>query len=575
MANIIESLVVQLLLDSSDFAAGLDEGNKKLQGMGDRLKETGTKVRNFGAGLTAGVTTPILLMANTSVDAASDLSESMSKVGVVFGENAAEVEAWAETAAKALGQSEQQALEAAGTFGNLFTSMGMGQDAAADMSTEIVELASDIASFNNIDPTIALEKLRAGLLGEIEPLRSVGVNLSAVAVEAKALQMGLVDMEVDMVKVNRATLNLEKANTAARQALQEHGKESLQFREAQQKVAEAEAALEKAMAGSKIELNAAQKAQAAYALILEQTTNAQGDFARTSEGLANQQRIANALWQDAQAQIGEKLLPIKLKLIEIISSLLERYNSLSPAQQDLIIKLGAIAAAVGPVLIVVGTLITTVGTLMSALTAIGPVFTAITAAIAALGGPITIIIAAVGALALAWSQNWFDIQGKTRAAWENIKRLTQDGINAIRGFFAGGWYEVGQRMIQGIVDGIRSAWTWVTDAARSVAQSALNAAKGALGIESPSREGVKLGINFGESIGTGARAAMGAVVRDVADGLRGALSDVELRAGGMRTTNNSISISMPLTIGAGADVHMVSGAVKSGTLAALRQVGYA
>lgn len=216
-----------------------------------------------------------------SVSAASDLEESASKVQQVFGDLSPEVEAFASTAATALGQSKQQALEAAGTFGNLLTSMGLGQDAAAGMSTEMVTLASDLASFNNLAPEEALEKLRAGLVGEVEPLRALGVNFNAAEVEAKALALGLAD-----------------ANG---------------------------------------EISESSKVQARMALIMEKTKNAQGDFARTSDGLANKQRIASAQFKDLQAKIGQGLLPVMTKLMGFVST------TLLPGIE----KVGTILAEVG------------------------------------------------------------------------------------------------------------------------------------------------------------------------------------------------------------------------------------
>ena len=188
-----------------------------------------------------------------AVKAASDLEESQNKVAVVFGESAQAIREFARSAAESLGQSEQQATEAAGTFGNLFVSMGIGQAKAADMSVSLVTLAADLASFNNIDPTVALEKLRSGLVGESEPLRTLGVNLDAAGIKAEAMRLGI--------------------------------------------------------AGSSGELTAAQKAQAAYSLILQQTQTAQGDFARTSDGLANSQRQVQAAFRDIEAEIGRNLLP--------------------------------------------------------------------------------------------------------------------------------------------------------------------------------------------------------------------------------------------------------------------------
>ena len=202
------------------------------------------------------------------IQAASDLSESMNKVDVVFGDSARVVQDFARTAAQSLGQSQAQALEAAGGFGNLFVSMGLGQGAAARLSTNIVTLGSDLASFNNIKPEEALEKLRAGLVGEAEPLRTLGVNLNEAAVQDEALRLGL-------------------------------GK-------------------------SKDTLTEAAKVQARYSLILQQTKTAQGDFARTSTGMANATRIISASLADLQTEIGHRLLPVVAPLISQFALLLPR-----------------------------------------------------------------------------------------------------------------------------------------------------------------------------------------------------------------------------------------------------------
>ena len=127
------------------------------------------------------------------------------------------------------------------------------------MSTGILKLAADLGSFNNIPTTDALDKLRAGLVGETEPLRALGVNLSAAQVETKALAMGF-----------------------------------------------------KLVGG---ELSAAAKAQASYALIMEQTKTAQGDFANTSTGMANSMKTIKSSVENAAVALGDRLLPIVAPLI--------------------------------------------------------------------------------------------------------------------------------------------------------------------------------------------------------------------------------------------------------------------
>lgn len=196
------------------------------------------------------------------VDAASSLAESQSKVNVVFGDSAKAVTDFANTAAEKMGMSKQAALEAAGTFGNLIQAFGLGQGQAKDMSTTLVQLASDLASFNNTSTEDAIQALRSGLSGETEPLKKYGVALNDVRLKQVAMNMGLYD-----------------------------GKGALDI---------------------------TAKTQAAYALILQDTALAQGDYARTADGVANRQRTLQAAFQDVKAEIGTALIPVYQSLLAFL-----------------------------------------------------------------------------------------------------------------------------------------------------------------------------------------------------------------------------------------------------------------
>ena len=225
--------------------------------------------------------------ASDSIEAASNLEESTSKAQVVFGSFFEDIEAFASTAPQALGLANSQALEFTGTFGNLFVALGLSQQAAADLAPEIVQLGADLASFNNLEVTEALDKLRAGLVGEAEPLRALGVNLTAATVNAKALELGL--------------------------------------------------------AGTTGEITEAAKVQARYALILEQTATAQGDFARTSDGIANRQRTLAGEFENTRAAVGEALLPAFEQLLDIAPQLI------SAIEDGIVPALATMSTAIGSV----------------------------------------------------------------------------------------------------------------------------------------------------------------------------------------------------------------------------------
>lgn len=433
----------------------LDGLASKSQSVAESLGSTGKAMQGVGLGLTAGVTAPLVAGGLAAVGWASDLNESTNKVNVVFGEQAAAILEWSETSATALGQSQQQALEAAGTFGNLFTSMGLGKEKSADMSTGLVELASDLASFNNIDPTEALEKLRAGLLGESEPLRSLGVNLSAATIEQQAFAMGLGRVAVDSNRVADAQYNYDRANAKLTETVKKHGAESSQAAAASHAAEKAQQKLAEAQAGGMLPLTAAAKAQAAYALILEQTQNAQGDFANTAEGAANAERILTAQVRDAATMFGQQLLPIKLKVITAATSLVTWFRELSPAGQKLAFGIGIAAAALGPLVFGIGTVLTILPALGSGL--------------ALLLGPVGLIAGGIALLGVAWVKNWGDIQGKTQAA-----------IDFLRPGFAQlmGWMQAaGSGDFSPLVNGLKGAF----DSAVAFGQASFSSFVGGLG----------------------------------------------------------------------------------------------
>jgi phage-related protein len=257
---------------------GIDKAEKGLQSIDKTAENSGSKISGFIGKMQsislALVGIPVALQGLTKVkdffsgfiNNASDLNESINKNQVLFGDYSNQIVDFSKTSARNLGISQNAALEATGIFGNLFRALDIGQKPATDMSTSLVTLAADLASFNNASPEEALQALRSGLVGETEPLRKFGVNINDAAIKAQAAKLGL--------------------------------------------------------QGVNGELTAGQKAQAVYALMMEQTKLAQGDFARTSDGLANAQRILKAEFQDISTRIGSVLLPIVVKAVGIFAKIL-------------------------------------------------------------------------------------------------------------------------------------------------------------------------------------------------------------------------------------------------------------
>ena len=251
---------LQLVISATDRAsATLDKVKGKVSGVASGMRNA-----LMPAAALAGVGLGALSVgALKAVRSASDLNEALNKAVVTFGKASEIVTEFAETSAKKFGISERAANEYAATLGVILQGSGLTQKASAGMSVDLVKLSADLASFNNIPIDVALEKIRAGLVGESEPLRTVGVLLSEAAVATKAAELGF-------------------------------GK-----------------------VGTK--LTDAQKVQARYAIILSQTSKQQGDFARTADGAANKERILAARMEDLKAKIGAGLLPVYVKFLGFLA----------------------------------------------------------------------------------------------------------------------------------------------------------------------------------------------------------------------------------------------------------------
>lgn len=421
-----------------------------------------------------------------AVGAASDLEESISKVGVVFGDQAGTIEAFAKSSATNLGISRQAALEATGTLGNLFVAMGLGEEETADLSTSMVTLASDLASFNNASPEETLNALRSGLLGETEPLKRFGVNLNAARIEAEAFALGLAKPAKNAALIEEAGLKVEDATRAAAEAEREFGEDSDQAIKARAALAKAEESLAKATAGSKVELTAAQKAQAAYSLIMKDTETAQGDFARTSDGLANKQRILAAQFEDIKSRVGSALLPVVLRITTFLS------DNLIPA-----------FSRVGEVLRPLGGVISEVASFFRGGTdSMGESGSKLQGTVAAISGAFSSAFEAIGAVISTFvtvATELWDRFGSTlidyvTEAWASIQEIFRGAFNVLSGvfdlikaIFTGKWGEAWEAIKQ-ILDGawdtifgvIRGAVTNVIPTIFSLGKQALLAAFGLL-----------------------------------------------------------------------------------------------
>ena len=264
MAGQSRTLKLSILADVDNLKKSLNIGSKDVDGFAGKIGDFSKKAGIAFAAAAAAAGAMAIKIGVDAVKSASDLAETISKVNVLFGETAKDIEKFADGAASSLGQTKQQALDAAATFATFGKSAGLSGKDLSKFSTDFVKLSSDLASFNNTSPEQAINAIGSALRGEAEPLRQYGVLLDDASLRQAALELGI-------------------TNT------------------------------------TKNALTPQQKVLAAQALIYQQTSAAQGDFERTSDGLANKTRILTAQFENVKTTIGTALLPIILEIATFIS----------------------------------------------------------------------------------------------------------------------------------------------------------------------------------------------------------------------------------------------------------------
>jgi len=408
-------MAISLPIISEFNAAGINKAIaefKKLEGAGAKaafaIKKAALPATAALAGLAA--------VGAKAVDAASDLAESQSKVQVIFGESSASVEKFAETAAKSFGQSKQEVLNAAGTFGTFGKAAGLNGEKLAAFSNDFTALASDLASFNNTTPQEAIEAIGAALRGESEPIRKYGVLLNDAALKAEAFALGISD--------------------------------------------------------GKAPLTAQQKILAAQSAIIKQTTAAQGDFARTSGGLANQQRILKANLANTTASIGQAFLPIVQKLLPVLQS----FADFVQKNTGLLVTLGIVVGTVAAAILAVNAGLAIFNTIQALTTALNTALSASFSALYVATG-VGVILAIVAALVVLQAK--FNIFGKiideVKGAFSRFYSTVKTVLDLLASAFSTSFAAI-RNIAVGVFDGLAAGFKATINAIIGAVEGGLNLA---------------------------------------------------------------------------------------------------
>jgi hypothetical protein len=263
---------VSVLADAKQFEKTFGQATTKAVGFGAAI---GTMAGNLAYDLGRRALSAVKDFVGSSIDAFNDLNESLNALEVVYGEHAQGIMALGEASAQSLGVSNAEFNNHAVSISAFAKQIaGEGGDVVGTVD-ELTKRTADFASVMNIDFSEAAAKFRSGLAGESEPLRRYGIDVSAARIETQALADGIWDGNGAMTE--------------------------------------------------------AQKVQARYNAIMEQTALTTGDFANTADEAANKERILQAELENQKALLGGSLLPLHMTWLGIQKEMLPVIGSLATA----------------------------------------------------------------------------------------------------------------------------------------------------------------------------------------------------------------------------------------------------
>ena len=220
-----------------------------------------------GAAAIAGKS--LLDFSLSAIQAASSAQEAAGAFGTTFGGAAEKLNEQLAENANLFGLTTAEAQQLISVFGSVAQGIGFTQQESADLSSELFNLAGDIASFNNITAGAApvLQAFRSALVGEREALKTYGIAITEAEVQTKAFEL----------------TGKNSADALTRQ----------------------------------------EKALATSALIFERATVQQGNAAREASGFAAQTLIARSATQELREELGEELLPAAGEVLRVFNEIRE------------------------------------------------------------------------------------------------------------------------------------------------------------------------------------------------------------------------------------------------------------
>jgi hypothetical protein len=276
------SISILMTADAAKAKAAFADVEKRAGSLSNQM---GNVAKAIGG---AFATQKIIGFAKGAIDASSDLAESANAVQVTFGKASEGIFEFGQNAAKAVGMSKTEFNAFAVQFAVFTKQLAGANGDVVQVTTELTTRIADFASVMNLDIPRAAQIFQSSLAGSTEPIRAFGIDLSAAAVAAYAVENGISDSAATMTEAEKVT--------------------------------------------------------ARYGLLMRETAQTAGDFANTSDSLANSQRILKADFENTRAEIGEALVPVMTQLLQVIKPLIDGFSALPKEAKTLIVTFALVGS---------------------------------------------------------------------------------------------------------------------------------------------------------------------------------------------------------------------------------------
>lgn len=264
------------------------EFEKKIEDVVKKLKEKEKQIEAFDKVLES-INAAFLSFGKEAIKYATDLQQAFNKVDGVFGKSSDAVKSFTQQSLSSFGMAQSSALSMVADFGGMGRIMSLNEEQAAAMSTQLVALSGDLASFRHVEVEAAGSALKDAIKGDTDALADLGIAMTDTKLQSFAVANGIKETYKHMTEAEKAALR--------------------------------------------------------YGFVMDQTKNIQGDFAKTGGGAANQMFIFTESVKQLYSSFGEILLPVFSKAVGIINQFIQGFAGLDPVAKKTILVLGGLAVA--------------------------------------------------------------------------------------------------------------------------------------------------------------------------------------------------------------------------------------